>query len=205
MSYIHRNSEGNIIRVTRWPDGSEEFLSDDNSEVVLFFKSITTDTIEWDGATFVECPNQHYIWDGAEWVYSSEKHREIRCDEVDALRGEKHYLPFSYEAKNWDIRPQDLISINGRSTFAKHHLDDVLANSLEEDQNPNLAWTGNRAKWWDYDNVDLDFTPEQFVLFSAVVHNHVTDLFQIAKDHKIALRLLTTEAEINGYDITTGW
>lgn len=34
MPYVHRNEHGKVTTVTRWPNGSDEFLPDDNPEVV---------------------------------------------------------------------------------------------------------------------------------------------------------------------------
>ncbi len=36
MPYIHRNAQNEITGLTRWPNGSTEFLSDDDSGVVAY-------------------------------------------------------------------------------------------------------------------------------------------------------------------------
>lgn len=36
MPYIHRDSTGKINGLSRWPDGSKEYLPDDNADVQSF-------------------------------------------------------------------------------------------------------------------------------------------------------------------------
>jgi hypothetical protein len=49
MPYIHRDKDGKIITISKWPNGSKEKLKSDNPEVVAFTEGNTPKSRVIDG------------------------------------------------------------------------------------------------------------------------------------------------------------
>jgi hypothetical protein len=77
---------------------------------------------------------------------------------------------------------------------------------LNSDGTPNGSGTGTHISWRMRDNTDLLLSAAEFVSTLAVpLLNHVNGAHLASRAHKAAIAALTTWAEVEAYDLNTGW
>jgi hypothetical protein len=89
------------------------------------------------------------------------------------------------------LRPTDVGNVNGVAT---------KGNALLQKGD-----TTTTQPFRDAENVTHTLTPQQAVDLGLAVADRVEAIYQASWDHKDAIAALTTVAEVNAYDITTGW
>jgi len=89
----------------------------------------------------------------------------------------------------------------------------VTANTYELTGTDSTAWTafttGGTAlivcEWTSADNVINELTAADFLALTNALNNYSDLCFRTARQHKNAITVLTSTANVSAYDITTNW
>lgn len=102
-------------------------------------------------------------------------------------------LPYTFPAGPGTIqlRPADILNVNGVAARG-------AALLQRGDTTTTLAFR-------DAANVTHSLTPQQAVDMGIAVGERVEGIYQASWIHKDAIERLTTVAEVDAYDISTGW
>ena len=148
-----------------------------------------------------------YKWDGTDIIKNIDTIKKEKCIEVkNYLFNIKYNENFLYDVETdtqgigdkWQIDELSQQQICFRALKA------IASNA----DSATFPWTGDKCYWTNNEtpNEAIEFTTaDKFLLFADAVDTHCNALWKQHKLHKTAIRALTTEQDINNYDITTGW
>lgn len=126
-------------------------------------------------------------------ILKDAKDARQRAVEVERDRRIAAGLPYTFPAGSGTIqlRPADIINVSG-----------VAARGTALLQRGDTTTT---LVFRDADNVTHSLTPQQAVDMGIAVAERVEGIYQASWIHKDAIERLTTVAEVDAYDISTGW